>query len=341
MEALQKLLTAQSLNKDEWISLIADRSHESEIREMACEKRDEVYGRVVYARGLIEFTSICRNDCYYCGLRKSNAAAERYRLSSDEILSTVSYGHSIGFRTFVLQGGEDPYFTAERLSEIVREIKYSYPDSAVTLSVGEMSDDDYAVLRAAGTDRYLLRHETADRYHYSILHPSSMSFDNRIRALKTLKRLGFQTGAGMMIGTPGSSYETLAEDMLFISSLKPAMVGVGPFIPHKDTPFGGKTQGSTELTLHMLSLLRLLDPHLLLPSTTALGTAEDNGHVKGFMHGANVIMPNLTPMDERRKYLLYDGKKITGEEAGENIEELRRELRKSGYQLSLERGDYR
>ena len=273
--------------------------------------------------------------------RKSNAAAERYRLSSDEILSTVSYGHSIGFRTFVLQGGEDPYFTAERLSEIVREIKYSYPDSAVTLSVGEMSDDDYAVLRAAGTDRYLLRHETADRYHYSILHPSSMSFDNRIRVLKTLKRLGFQTGAGMMIGTPGSSYETLAEDMLFISSLKPEMVGVGPFIPHKDTPFGGKTQGSTELTLHMLSLLRLLDPHLLLPSTTALGTAEDNGHVKGFMHGANVIMPNLTPMDERRKYLLYDGKKITGEEAGENIEELRRELRKFGYHLSLERGDYR
>lgn len=341
MEALQKLLTAQSLNKDEWISLIADRSHESEIREMACEKRYEVYGRVVYARGLIEFTSICRNDCYYCGLRKSNAAAERYRLSSDEILSTVSYGHSIGFRTFVLQGGEDPYFTAERLSEIVREIKYSYPDSAVTLSVGEMSDDDYAVLRAAGTDRYLLRHETADRYHYSILHPSSMSFDNRIRSLKTLKRLGFQTGAGMMIGTPGSSYETLAEDMLFISSLKPEMVGVGPFIPHKDTPFGGKTQGSTELTLHMLSLLRLLDPHLLLPSTTALGTAEDNGHVKGFMHGANVIMPNLTPMDERRKYLLYDGKKITGEEAGENIEELRRELRKFGYHLSLERGDYR
>ena len=211
----------------------------------------------------------------------------------------------------------------------------------MTLSVGERSYESYEALRKAGADRYLLRHETADESHYMKLHPASMSFSNRVRCLHDLKKLGYQTGAGMMIGSPYSSYETLAEDMVFLSELKPEMVGIGPFIPHKDTPFRDNERGSVELTLHMLSLVRLMNPHVLLPSTTALGTADNLGHIKGFEAGANVIMPNLTPSGEREKYLLYDGKKITEEEAGENIEMLRRELLEHGYELSLERGDYR
>lgn len=341
MSALSKLLEGKPLGKEEWLSLITDTKHAEEIREEACRKRDEIYGRKIFARGLIEFTSFCRNDCYYCGIRCSNRNAGRYRLSSGTIFETVQKGYEAGFRTFVLQGGEDPYFTDDRLIEIVSGIKASFPDSAATLSVGERSYESYEALRKAGADRYLLRHETADESHYMKLHPAYMSFSNRVRCLHDLKKLGYQTGAGMMIGSPYSSYETLAEDMVFLSELKPEMVGIGPFIPHKDTPFRDNERGSVELTLHMLSLVRLMNPHVLLPSTTALGTADNLGHIKGFEAGANVIMPNLTPSGEREKYLLYDGKKITEEEAGENIEMLRRELLEHGYELSLERGDYR
>ena len=341
MSALEKLFGGEELSEAEWYSLIIDDEHGEEIRAEALSRRDSVYGRRIFARGLIEFTSYCRNDCLYCGLRCSNRKAERYRLSSEEILSSAENGYKAGFRTFVLQGGEDPYFTDQRLTGIVSELRASFPEAAITLSVGERSYESYKALKEAGADRYLLRHETADREHYSYLHPSSMSFDNRIRCLYDLKALGYQTGAGMIVGSPHSSARTLSEDMVFLSRLRPEMVGIGPFIPHKDTPFRSEERGSVELTLRMLSLVRLMNPHVLLPSTTALGTADENGHIRGFEAGANVIMPNLTPQRERRKYLLYNGKKITGEEAAENIGHLRAELAAHGYELSMERGDYR
>lgn len=340
-EWIQKLKETHNLSREEWISLIANRSDvlADELFTEARKVRQQSYGNTIYIRGLIEFTNHCKNDCFYCGIRKSNKNAERYRLSKEEILSCCKTGYALGFRTFVLQGGEDGYFTDNRLCEIVSSIKGLYSDCAVTLSVGEKSRESYQSLFDAGADRYLLRHETFDFTHYGKLHPASLSAKHRQQCLWNLKEIGYQVGTGFMVGSPYQTAENLADDMLFIKQLNPQMVGIGPFIPHHDTPFGDRAAGSLELTLFMLGLLRLMLPKVLLPATTALGTISPNGRELGISAGANVIMPNLSPVDVRQNYLLYDNKLCTGNEAAESLETLKKTMENIGYQIVVSRGD--
>ncbi len=302
--------------------------------------REEYYGRRVYLRGLIEFSSYCRNDCYYCGLRRSNIHAHRYRLSQEEILSCCESGYISGFRTFVLQSGEDMYYTDVRLSSIVHEIKARFPDCAVTLSVGERSSSSYKLLFDAGADRYLLRHETANQAHYNTLHPSGLSLQNRRQCLYDLKKIGYQIGAGFMVESPFQNFRTLAEDLAFIRELQPHMIGVGPFIPHKDTKFARFRTPSSSRTLIMLSLIRVMMPKVLLPATTALSTVDSLGREKGLKAGANVVMPNLTPAAYRRDYALYDNKPYTGEEALEGLERLTDRIISAGFIPDFSRGDH-
>ena len=309
--------------------------------EQARSVREQVYGKKVFIRGLVEFTNYCKNDCLYCGIRRSNGRAQRYRLSEGQILPCAAAGYALGFRTIVLQGGEDPYFTDERLVSIVRALKQAHPDCAVTLSVGERSPDSYRALREAGADRYLLRHETANETHYRALHPPELSYRARMECLRHLKSLGFQTGCGFMVGSPGQTVEHLLEDLAFISSFQPQMVGIGPFIPHKDTPFGDRPAGSVAMTVKLLAIIRLLLPHVLLPATTALATLDPYGCEKGILAGANVVMPNLSPQDVRNKYLLYNNKASFGSEAAESLDLLQMRMNKIGYQVVTERGDYR
>ena len=340
-EWIQKLKETHNLSREEWISLIANRSDllADELFAEARKVRQQSYGNTIYIRGLIEFTNHCKNDCFYCGIRKSNGNAERYRLSKEEILSCCKTGYALGFRTFVLQGGEDGYFTDKRLCDIVSSIKGLYPDCAVTLSVGEKSRESYQSLFDAGADRYLLRHETFDFTHYGKLHPASLSAKHRQQCLWNLKEIGYQVGTGFMVGSPYQTAENLADDMLFIKQLNPQMVGIGPFIPHHDTPFEYRAAGSLELTLFMLGLLRLMLPKVLLPATTALGTISPNGRELGISAGANVIMPNLSPVDVRQNYLLYDNKLCTGNEAAESLETLKKTMENIGYQIVVSRGD--
>lgn len=301
--------------------------------------RDEHYGRRVFLRGLIEFTSYCKNNCYYCGLRRDNKNAERYRLTEEQILECCDYGASLGFNTFVLQGGEDGHFTDEKLVSIVSKIKAAHPKAAVTLSVGERSYDSYKALRAAGADRFLLRHESATDEHYAKLHPESLTLENRKRCLYDLKSLGYQVGAGFMVGSPYQTSENLAADLLFLRELQPQMVGIGPFIPHRDTPFRDYTAGGLELVLFMLALTRILLPKVLLPATTALGTIANDGRERGVLAGANVVMPNLSPIDVRKKYLLYNDKLCSGDETAEHIKELAERFSKINCVLDMSRGD--
>lgn len=308
---------------------------------MADKARRITYGNEVFMRGLIEFTSCCKNDCFYCGLRRSNTRCERYRLTKAQILSCCEQGYPLGFRTFVLQGGEDAYFTDELLCDTVAAIKNRFPDCAVTLSVGERSYESYQALFNAGADRYLLRHETADSRHYSRLHPEAMSFSNRMQCLYNLREIGYQVGCGFMVGSPYQTAENIADDLLFIRGFRPHMVGVGPFLPQSDTPFGNMRAGSAELTLRLLSMIRLMLPDVLLPSTTALGTAMDDGRERGILAGANVVMPNLSPSDVRKKYLLYDNKICTGSEAAESVAALRESIEAIGFRLVSARGDCR
>lgn len=340
-EWIQKLKETHNLSREEWISLIANRSDllADELFAEARKVRQQSYGNTIYIRGLIEFTNHCKNDCFYCGIRKSNGNAERYRLSKEEILSCCKTGYALGFRTFVLQGGEDGYFTDKRLCDIVSSIKGLYPDCALTLSVGEKSRESYQSLFDAGADRYLLRHETFDFTHYGKLHPASLSAKHRQQCLWNLKEIGYQVGTGFMVGSPYQTAENLADDMLFIKQLNPQMVGIGPFIPHHDTPFEYRAAGSLELTLFMLGLLRLMLPKVLLPATTALGTISPNGRELGISAGANVIMPNLSPVDVRQNYLLYDNKLCTGNEAAESLETLKKTMENIGYQIVVSRGD--
>ena len=340
-EWIQKLKETHNLSREEWISLIVNRSDvlADELFAEASKVRQQSYGNTIYIRGLIEFTNHCKNDCFYCGIRKSNGNAERYRLSKEAILSCCKTGYALGFRTFVLQGGEDGYFTDKRLCEIVSSIKGLYPDCAVTLSVGEKSRESYQSLFDAGADRYLLRHETFDFTHYGKLHPASLSAKHRQQCLWNLKEIGYQVGTGFMVGSPYQTAENLADDMLFIKQLNPQMVGIGPFIPHHDTPFRDRAAGSLELTLFMLGLLRLMLPKVLLPATTALGTISPNGRELGISAGANVIMPNLSPVDVRQNYLLYDNKLCTGNEAAESLETLKKTMENIGYQIVVSRGD--
>ena len=342
MDIIERFIQNPELEKEEYEELLLA-SGKPEARKRLAEEavrlRKLYYGDKVYARGLIEFTNICKNDCLYCGIRRSNRKADRYRLTKEEILSCCETGYGLGFRTFVLQGGEDPWFTDERMCEIVRSIRGKYPDCAVTLSIGERSYESYRRLREAGAERYLLRHETASEEHYQKLHPKEMSLAHRKQCLYELKELGYQVGAGFMVGAPGQTYRELAEDLLFLRELQPQMVGIGPFVPHHDTPFRDEPAGSVELTLRLLSIIRILLPKVLLPATTALGTMDPEGREKGFAAGANVVMPNLSPEKNRKKYELYDNKLCTGEEAAESCADLRRRVERADWHLSMERGD--
>ena len=309
------------------------------LRDSEREVADAVYGKRVFIRGLSEFTNYCRNDCYYCGIRRSNQACERYRLSQEEILSCCREGYELGFRTFVLQGGEDGYYTDDRICELVSGIKELYPDCAVTLSIGEKSFASYQAFFDAGADRYLLRHETADEAHYRKLHPKELSLSKRKQCLWDLKEIGYQVGCGFMVGSPGQTVDTLYEDLQFILELQPHMVGIGPFIPQKDTPFGTEQAGTMDQTLRLLSIIRLLHPHVLLPATTALGTIHPLGREKGILAGANVVMPNLSPVAVRDKYKLYDNKICTGDEAAECRHCMAGRMKNIGYEVVVARGD--
>ena len=311
------------------------------LKDAAAEVRKKVYGNKVFIRGLIEFTNYCKNDCYYCGIRRSNSNVSRYRLSKEEILECCSSGYELGFRTFVLQGGEDLYYTRERICDIIRCIREQYPDCAITMSMGEQSKDFYRAMYEAGADRYLLRHETADELHYKALHPKDMSLEHRKQCLWTLKEIGYQVGCGFMVGSPYQTTDTLITDLKFISQLKPHMVGIGPFIPQKDTPFGTYKQGDLELTLKLLSIIRLMNPNVLRPSTTALGTIHPYGREQGILSGANVVMPNLSPKDVRKKYALYDHKICTGDEAAECRYCMEKRMKEIGYEVVTDRGDYK
>ena len=341
LKLIDKLKETNYLAKAEWVSLIEGRTPElaEYLFAQAREVRQQHYGKDVYIRGLIEFTNYCKNDCLYCGIRKSNGNASRYRLNKDDILQCCEQGYQLGFRTFALQGGEDIYYMDERLEEIVKAIREQYPECAITLSVGEKSYESYKRLYDAGADRYLLRHETYNTEHYNKLHPANLSAENRQQCLRDLKEIGYQVGTGFMVGSPNQTAKHLAEDMMFIADLKPHMVGIGPFIAHKDTPFANEPSGTLELTLYMLGLLRLLLPKALLPATTALGTIAPNGRELGILAGANVVMPNLSPMEVREKYLLYNDKIHTGVEAAECVEDLKTRMQSIGYEVVVSRGD--
>lgn len=337
----QKLIDTGKLETNEYKYLIDNRNEEITefLKNEAVKKRKEVYGNTVFIRGLIEISNICKNDCLYCGIRASNKECERYRLTKDEILSCCDEGYSLGFRTFVMQGGEDLHFTDELLCDIIGEIKKKYPDCAVTLSLGERSYESYKKLYDAGADRYLLRHETADETHYSKLHPQKMSYKTRMECLKNLKKIGFQTGCGFMVGSPYQTTENLAKDLKFIEEFSPQMCGIGPFIPHKATEFRDCPSGDVELTCFLLSVIRLIKPTILLPATTALGSAEQGGREKGILCGANVIMPNLSPHSVRKKYELYNNKLISGNESAQEIENLKNSMKNIGYEIITDRGD--
>jgi len=339
---VDKLDRNKELTKDEFIFLIDNRNYLNleELYQRARDIRHKIYGHDVYLRGLIEFTSYCRNDCYYCGIRKSNSNAERYRLTKEQILSACEAGYALGYRTFVLQGGEDPYYDAERIADVVRDIRKKFPDCAITLSVGETTKDNYKMWYDAGAERYLLRHETANEEHYRRLHPEYQKLSNRMECLYNLRDIGYQVGAGFMVGSPYQTTECLADDLLFIKDLQPHMVGIGPFIPHHDTPFADKESGTLELTLFLLAILRIMLPEVLLPATTALGTISPDGREKGILAGANVVMPNLSPQDVRGKYLLYDNKICTGDEAAECRGCIDRRIEAIGYKPVISRGDH-
>ena len=338
---IDQLHKEQTLTKEEWITLIE--GHTPELSEylfsLAREERHRYYGHDVYVRGLIEFTNYCKNDCLYCGIRRGNQNAVRYRLTLSKIMECCKMGYELGYRTFVLQGGEDAYFNDERMCEIIRSIKKEYPDCAVTLSLGERSEESYRVMHKAGADRYLLREETSVPEHYAMLHPKQMSLENRLHCLEILKETGYQTGCGFMVGSPGWQLEYLARELCYIKKLRPHMIGIGPFIPHHDTQFSKEPAGSVEMTLFLLAVIRILLPKVLLPATTALGTMDPLGREKGLQAGANVVMPNLSPVKNRKQYELYDNKICTGEEAAECRGCMGRRVASVGYELVTERGD--
>ena len=342
-DLIQKLIENHSLSSSEYEALISQRDEDSTklLAEAAVKVRREIYGDAVYSRGLIEISNICKNDCLYCGIRRSNRDCVRYRLTPEQILECADEGYALGFRTFVLQGGEDGYYTDDRLCPLIREIKRQHPDCAVTLSLGERSRESYAALREAGADRYLLRHETANKAHYERLHPAEMSYDNRMRCLYDLRDLGYQVGCGFMVGSPYQTYAHIAEDLKFIEGFQPEMCGIGPFIPHEKTPFKDHPAGTLELTCFLLSVIRLIVPRVLLPATTALGTIDPLGREKGILAGANVVMPNLSPTSVREKYKLYDGKICTGDESAQCVSCMAMRMESVGYRLVVDRGDFK
>lgn len=338
---VDKLFETGDLSDDELKILIESDEFNEPLAEAADIRRRENYGNKVYIRGLIEFTNYCRNNCYYCGIRRDNKKAERYRLTKDEILLCCDEGYRLGFRTFVMQGGEDPHYTDEMICDIVSKIKSRYPDCAVTLSIGEKPRESYQAFFDAGADRYLLRHETADPEHYGKLHPEAMSLENRKECLFDLKEIGYQVGSGFMVGSPYQTTENLISDLRFLQKLQPDMIGIGPYITHADTPFAEFKSGDVMLTLRLVSILRLMFPYALIPSTTALGTIHPQGRELGLKAGANVVMPNLSPVSVRKLYSLYENKICTGEEAAQCRGCLERCVESAGYKIVTDIGNVR
>ena len=340
-ELVEKLYQTGDLTDSELAALITTEDDEAAelLKRHADEVRRKYYGTKVFLRGLIEISSYCKNDCLYCGIRRSNKDADRYRLTKEQILACCENGYSLGFRTFVMQGGEDAFFTDDVLVDIISEIRKNYPDCAITLSLGERSYESYKRMKDAGADRYLLRHEAANDELYSRLHPAELSLENRKKCLFTLRELGYQVGAGFMVGAPFQTVSDLICDLRFLQELQPQMIGIGPFIPHHSTPFAEEKGGTLGLTLRLLGIIRLMFPKVLLPATTALGTIAPNGRELGLMTGCNVVMPNLSPVMVRKKYDLYDNKICTGEEAAECRGCLQRRIESAGYTVANERGD--
>ena len=340
-DIIRRLATEHSLSLDEYKKLIEGYNAENAtlLAELAVGERKKYYSNTVFIRGLIEISNICKNNCLYCGIRRDNRDCERYRLTKEEIISCCKEGYELGFRTFVMQGGEDAYFTDDILCDIITSVKKEYPDCAITLSLGERSYESYKRLYDAGADRYLLRHETADKEHYARLHPENMSFDTRMSALDDLKKIGYQVGCGFMVGSPYQTSESLAKDLKFIEKFKPQMCGIGPFIPHKATPFASESAGSVDFTCYLLSIIRLISPKILLPATTALGSIEENGRERGILAGANVVMPNLSPYESRKKYELYNNKLFGSAESAQAIDDLRKRMNAIGYEIVVDRGD--
>ena len=339
--AFENLIGKQPLTDEELAALLNAADYDDRLFAEADLVRRQVYGDTVFVRGLIEFTNYCKNDCYYCGIRAGNSHADRYRLTEEEILSCCREGYALGFRTFVLQGGEDLYFTTERICSLVAAIHAAFPDCAITLSIGEKTREDYQAYFDAGARRYLLRHETADPAHYEKLHPASMSLANRKRCLYDLKEIGYQVGAGFMVGSPYQTTAQLICDIRFLQALSPDMIGIGPYISHAQTPFAGQPNGSLAITLRLLAILRLLFPYVLLPATTALGTIAPNGRELGLKAGANVVMPNLSPVRVRKKYELYENKICTGEESAQCRTCLEQRVKAAGYHIVTDIGDVR
>lgn len=342
---IQQLKNEGGLTFENYVTLLdglkTDRSAVQYLRTMARIVTSLHFNDQVYIRGLIEISNMCRNDCFYCGIRKSNTEAVRYHLFESSILECCSAGYDLGFRTFVLQGGEDCAYTDTAIEKLIAKIRSRFPDCAITLSLGEWERETYQKWFDAGADRYLLRHETADPEHYRKLHPMRMRQEHRLQCLKDLKDIGYQTGTGFMVGSPFQKTEHLAKDLMFIQEFQPEMIGIGPFIPHKDTPFKNQKAGSVEDTLNLISILRLMCPNALIPATTALGTIHPEGRELGILAGANVVMPNLSPETVRKDYQLYNDKLCTGAEAAEHLEKLREKLIKMDYRIVVDRGDYK
>lgn len=343
LELIERLSTTEKVKREEWRTLLTTLNVDERnvLRSAAEQVATERFGKGIYIRGLIEISSYCRNNCHYCGLRCSNSTAQRYRLTTEEILDCCKSGARLGFNTFVLQGGEDPKQTDAWITEAVTAIRKEHPNVAITLSVGERSKEAYSAFRTAGADRYLLRHESRNDEHYAMLHPMNMSSEKRRECLYALKELGFQTGAGMMIGSPGQTVEHLIDDLMFLDELRPEMIGTGPFIPATGTPFANEQAGSINTTLLVISLLRLRHPAALIPATTALATLHPDGRKRAILAGANVVMPNLSPLEVRKKYSIYDNKAATGNESAEALAKLEKELDGIGYHIDYSRGDYK
>lgn len=333
LDLVSKLRKERTLSPDEFRELLLSDKYDSSLFKAADEVRQSVYGKDVYIRGLIEFTNYCKNNCYYCGIRCGNKNAVRYRLTKEQILECCREGYDLGFRTFVLQGGEDPYFTDERMCDIISSIRTEFPDCAITLSIGEKSYESYLAYFNAGANRFLLRHETAESDHYGKLHPEGMTLENRKRCLYDLKKIGYQVGSGFMVGSPYQTIDNIISDLYFLKELQPDMVGIGPYITHQETPFASFKSGDVKLTVRLVSVLRLMFPHLLLPATTALGSLHPEGREMGLRAGANVVMPNLSPVSVRKLYDLYENKVSTGEEAAQSRASLEEKVKNAGYRV--------
>lgn len=344
LKSLRNLERDRRLTSQGYKSLLGDDATVEEVEMLHAAARrcaNSIFGHNVRVRGLIEITNCCRNNCYYCGLRKDNTILKRYSLNSDSVVECCRLGYMAGLRTFVLQGGENPGMTVEKVESLVKRIHSNFPDAAITLSLGEWPAEAYQRFYEAGATRYLLRHETHSKAHYSMLHPAEMSLDYRLECLSALKRIGYQTGTGIMVGSPWQTIDNIVEDIRYMESLSPEMIGIGPFIPHASTPLGGYDHGSIDLTLRLISIFRLMFPGANIPSTTALATVSADGRKKGILAGANVVMPNLSPVENRKDYSLYNNKAFSGAEAVEGLAELSKELNQIGYKITTERGDYK